>query len=191
MNAATLANPDTAQAFVDLIELLANPAQHKKAVEELKKLVEESRAALEQAQEAQADADANLQSARQIVWEAQDIRTRNARDLADIAVRKKQLDDHAEVLSRRQADLETYDKRSRDEFNSRERKILERERQVKQQSDELDEFAEAMAERDQALAKREADIAAAEARLREIVGLTQNFTLEAETGRPFTRMGGA
>ena len=86
MNAAALSDPETVKAFVALVELLANPHEHKKAVQELKALVEQSHAALTNAQNAQAKADAQVQEAARLMRAAEDVKARNERDLADIAV---------------------------------------------------------------------------------------------------------
>jgi chromosome segregation ATPase len=190
MNAAALADPETLKAFAALIELLANPAQHKKAVAELKAMVETSQTALQNAHQAQVAADADKKEAERLVALSQETATANGRDRADIGLRMKQLDDHAQVLAKRQAELETYAARSEDEFAAREKRIAEANRELKGQSDELDEHEEAVAEREQAVAKREADVAKAEARLREIMGVTRSYSLEAETGQVGAAMGG-
>lgn len=191
MNAAALSNPETVKAFAAVVELLANPHEHKKAVEELKKLVEASHQALIGAQAAQANADVKVKEAERLVRLAESVKAQNGRDIADISVRREQLDDHAGVLDKRQAALAENERRSQDEFDGREKKMVEREREVKARLDAAQEREETVQERETALLRREADITAAEARLREVMGITRNFSLEAETGRPFARMGGA
>lgn len=190
MNAAALANPETVKAFAALIELLANPHEHKHAVQELKALVEELHKALTNAQNTQAKADAQVQESARLMRAAEDVKARNDRDLADIAVRRKQLDDHAEVLAKRQADLEENERRSQEEFDGREKKMVQRERETHGRGEAMEKREAAARTWESALQEREAGVAAAEARLREVLGVTRSFTLEAETGRPLAQMGG-
>lgn len=190
MPASSVFDPESLAGLTGLLNLIADKKRYDDALHELTAHVGEARTALKTAQEAQAKADHDKREAEAALHKAEDRLTR-AKALDDqTAHRQKQLDDHSALLARRQADLETSEKHGHETIDIRDKALQLRERAVSKKDDEVKAREAAIAAREAVADAKAAEAKAAEERMREIMGVAKSFTLQAETGKPFTRMGG-
>jgi hypothetical protein len=176
--------PSAVSEATSLLTIIADPEKHRKALEDIAAKSKIGAQLFADAQAAQKKSEEDRATAEVALAEAKAITAGHAQAALTHETRKKQLDDHADVLEKRQASIVSYEKQVNDSASTRHAELAAR------------ESALASREREQAerIAKAKADTAAIETMkadlekrldiLRAIAGVAPvAHVLNADTGK--------